>query len=73
MRHSSQPVRDNAIYAISDALLKDPNDVNAPAFVNTDKGFHSMLRTTCVATDGLYLSAVGIPTYGVPGLSLAAF
>ena len=86
--HSSQPVRDNAIYAMSDALLKirehefpaelsdttrvfferagaarkdamgaamvalskDPNDANAAAVVNTDKGFHSMLRTTCVAT-----------------------
>ncbi len=86
--HSSQPVRDNAIYAMSEALLKirdhefpaefsdttrvfferaggarndamgaamvalakDPNDANAAAVVNTDKGFHSMLRTTCVAT-----------------------
>jgi acetylornithine deacetylase/succinyl-diaminopimelate desuccinylase-like protein len=86
--HSSQPVRDNAIYAMSDALLKirehefpaefndttrvfferagaarkdalgaamvalakDPGNVAAAAVVNTDKGFHSMLRTTCVAT-----------------------
>lgn len=86
--HSSQPVRDNAIYAMSDALLKirehefpaefndttrvffaragaarkdamgaamaalakDPGDARAAALVNTDKGFHSMLRTTCVAT-----------------------
>lgn len=86
--HSSQPVRDNAIYAMSDALLKirghefpaefnattrvfferagaarkdamgaamvalakDPGDADAAALVNTDKGFHSMLRTTCVAT-----------------------
>jgi acetylornithine deacetylase/succinyl-diaminopimelate desuccinylase-like protein len=86
--HSSQPVRDNAIYAMSDALLKvrehefpaefndttrvfferaggarkdamgtamvalskDPGDADAAAVVNTDKGFHSMLRTTCVAT-----------------------
>ncbi|MBL0163265.1 MAG: M20/M25/M40 family metallo-hydrolase [Xanthomonadales bacterium] len=86
--HSSQPVRDNAIYAMSDALLKirghefpaefndttrvffsragaartdamgqamvalakDPGDATAAAVVNTDKGFHSMLRTTCVAT-----------------------
>jgi len=86
--HSSQPVRGNAIYAISDALLKirehefpaefnattrvfferagaarkdamgtamaalakDPGDADAAAVVNTDKGFHSMLRTTCVAT-----------------------
>jgi acetylornithine deacetylase/succinyl-diaminopimelate desuccinylase-like protein len=86
--HSSQPVRENAIYAMSDALLKirdhefpaefndttrvfferagaarkdamgaamvalakDPDDAKAAALVNTDKGFHSMLRTTCVAT-----------------------
>lgn len=86
--HSSQPVHDNAIYAMSDALLKirgyefpaefndttrvfferagaarkdamgaamvalakDPGDAEAAAVVNTDKGFHSMLRTTCVAT-----------------------
>jgi acetylornithine deacetylase/succinyl-diaminopimelate desuccinylase-like protein len=86
--HSSQPVRDNAIYAMSEALLKvrdhefpqefsdttrvfferagaarhdamgdamvalakDPNDARAAAVVNTDKGYHSMLRTTCVAT-----------------------
>jgi len=86
--HSSQPVRDNAIYAMSEALLKvgghefptefndttraffaragaarkdelgaamvalakDPGNASAEAVVNTDKGFHSMLRTTCVAT-----------------------
>lgn len=86
--HSSQPVRDNAIYAMSEALLKvrdhefpqefsdttrvfleragaarkgamgaamvalakDPNDAKAEAVVDTDKGYHSMLRTTCVAT-----------------------
>ena len=86
--HSSQPVRENAIYAMSEALLKvgghefptefndttraffaragaarkddlgaamvalakDPGDARAEAVVNTDKGFHSMLRTTCVAT-----------------------
>ena len=86
--HSSQPVRDNAIYAMSEALLKvrghefpaefndttrvfleragaarkdalgeamvalakDPDDAAAAAIVNADKGFHSMLRTTCVAT-----------------------
>jgi acetylornithine deacetylase/succinyl-diaminopimelate desuccinylase-like protein len=86
--HSSQPVRDNAIYAMADALLKirdyefpaefndttraffaragaarkdamgaamlalanDPDDAAAAAVVNTDKGFHSLLRTTCVAT-----------------------
>jgi acetylornithine deacetylase/succinyl-diaminopimelate desuccinylase-like protein len=86
--HSSQPVRANAIYDMSEALLKirdhefpqefsdttrlffertgaarkdalgaamvalakDPGDAKATAVVNTDKGYHSMLRTTCVAT-----------------------
>ena len=86
--HSSQPVRDNAIYAMSEALSKirdfefplefnattraffaragairpdamgkamvalaaNPDDKAAEAVVNTDKMFHSMLRTTCVAT-----------------------
>ena len=86
--HSSIPVRDNAIYAMSEALLKvrdhefpqefsdttrvffdragaarkdalgnamialakDPNDARAAALVNTDRAYHSMLRTTCVAT-----------------------
>ena len=86
--HSSRPVRDNAIYAMSDALLKirehefpselnattraffaragaarkdamgramaalakNPGNAKAEAVVNTDKGYHSMLRTTCVAT-----------------------
>ena len=32
------------------ALAKQPGDAAAAAIVNTDKGFHSMLRTTCVAT-----------------------
>jgi acetylornithine deacetylase/succinyl-diaminopimelate desuccinylase-like protein len=86
--HSSQPVRENAIYAMSDALLKirdfefpmefndttkayfakagairhdaigdamvalaaNPADKAAEAKVNTDKMLHSMLRTTCVGT-----------------------
>lgn len=86
--HSSTPVRDNAIYAMSDALLKvrehefpmefsdttraffaragaarsdamgkamvalskDPGDAAAQDLVNTDRYFHSVLRTTCVAT-----------------------
>lgn len=86
--HSSAPIKDNAIYALSQALLrirdyefplqfndvtrafflksgplkggdmgqamvalaKNPNDKAAEAIVNTDKAFHSMLRTTCVAT-----------------------
>jgi acetylornithine deacetylase/succinyl-diaminopimelate desuccinylase-like protein len=86
--HSSAPVRDNALYAISAALLKvrdhefptefndttraffskagtirkdelgpamtrlaaNPADSEAEKIVNTDKYFHSMLRTTCVGT-----------------------
>jgi len=32
------------------ALAKDPGDKAAEAIVNRDKGLHSMLRTTCVAT-----------------------
>jgi acetylornithine deacetylase/succinyl-diaminopimelate desuccinylase-like protein len=86
--HSSQPVRDNALYAMAEALLKvrdhefpqeftdttrvfferagaarkdalgdammalakNPDDTKAAALVNTDKGYHSMLRTTCVGT-----------------------
>ncbi|MEO5961879.1 MAG: M20/M25/M40 family metallo-hydrolase [Thermomonas sp.] len=86
--HSSTPVRENAIYAMSDALLKirdhefpmeftdttraffakagaarsdamgkamvalsgNPADAKAQAMVNTDRYFHSLLRTTCVGT-----------------------
>lgn len=86
--HSSTPVRDNAIYALADALVKvrdhdfairfnpttrayfakagaargddlgaamvalsrNPDDHAAEAIVNRDRLFHSMLRTTCVAT-----------------------
>jgi len=86
--HSSGPVRENAIYAMSDALVRilehefpaefsdttraffakagalrsdelgpamqrlaaDPGEAAAEAIVNTDRFFHSMLRTTCVAT-----------------------
>ncbi|MBN8502710.1 MAG: M20/M25/M40 family metallo-hydrolase [Sphingomonadales bacterium] len=86
--HSSQPVRENAIYAMGDAVGKvrdyefplefndttraffskagpmrnddtgkamvalaaDPADRAAEAIVNKDKMLHSMLRTTCVAT-----------------------
>jgi acetylornithine deacetylase/succinyl-diaminopimelate desuccinylase-like protein len=82
------PVRDNAIYAMSDALAKirdlefplqlndttraffagsgksrggalgqamvaitaNPQDRAAEALLNEDRSFHSMLRTTCVAT-----------------------
>jgi acetylornithine deacetylase/succinyl-diaminopimelate desuccinylase-like protein len=86
--HSSIPIRDNAIYELSDALAKvrdhefpvkfsettkmffakagavrgdalgqamialsrDPNDAAAEAMVSKDRSYHSMLRTTCVAT-----------------------
>jgi len=90
--HSSIPVRENAIYALSDALVKlrdydfpaelsdttrafftkagaargdamgkamqavAANPIGSPAFVeaeklvNTDRTYHSKLRTTCVAT-----------------------
>ena len=86
--HSSAPIRDNAIYALSDALGKvrdlefpveftdttrafftkmgklrgdtvgqamvaisaNPADHAAEGVVNQDKTLHSMLRTTCVAT-----------------------
>ena len=86
--HSSQPVRDNAIYVMGDALAKvrdlefpvefndttrafftgvgkarhdavgaamlaivaNPKDKRAEAVLNQDKMLHSMLRTTCVAT-----------------------
>jgi acetylornithine deacetylase/succinyl-diaminopimelate desuccinylase-like protein len=86
--HSSIPIRDNAIYELSDALSKvrdhefpvkfsdttrvffakagavradelghamvalsrDPHDAAAEATVSKDRSYHSMLRTTCVAT-----------------------
>jgi acetylornithine deacetylase/succinyl-diaminopimelate desuccinylase-like protein len=32
------------------AISRDPGDKAAEAVLNRDKGFHSMLRTTCVAT-----------------------
>ena len=86
--HSSIPVRDNAIYELSDALVKlrefefpvmltdttkaffsrlgaqrkdevgkamlavvaNPQDKAAVAILDQDRTFHSMLRTTCVAT-----------------------
>jgi acetylornithine deacetylase/succinyl-diaminopimelate desuccinylase-like protein len=32
------------------ALSKDPNDAAAEAIVSKDRSYHSMLRTTCVAT-----------------------
>src|SRR6267154_284021 len=86
--HSSIPIRDNAIYELSDALSKvrdhefplklsdttrvffakagaargdelghamvalsqNQNDAAAEAIVSKDRAYHSMLRTTCVAT-----------------------
>jgi acetylornithine deacetylase/succinyl-diaminopimelate desuccinylase-like protein len=86
--HSSIPIRDNAIYELSDALTKvrdhefpvqlsdttrafftkagaarsdelgramialaqNPADGAAEAIVSKDRSYHSMLRTTCVAT-----------------------
>jgi len=86
--HSSIPIRDNAIYELSDALVKvrehefpmklsdttraffakagaarndelgtamaalskNPDDKAAEAIVSKDRSYHSMLRTTCVAT-----------------------
>jgi acetylornithine deacetylase/succinyl-diaminopimelate desuccinylase-like protein len=86
--HSSAPVKENAIYQLSDALIRlrgydfpvmltdttkayfrtagaargdamgramitlaaNPRDTAALALVDTDKSYHSMLRTTCVAT-----------------------
>src|SRR6202020_1906212 len=86
--HSSIPIRDNAIYDLSDALTKvrdhefpvkmtdttraffakagaaraddvgramvalsqNPADKAAEAIVSKDRSYHSMLRTTCVAT-----------------------
>src|SRR5215469_8357906 len=86
--HSSIPIRDNAIYELSDALIKvrehefpvkftdttraffakagaarhdelgqamvalskNPDDKAAEAIVSRDRSYHSMLRTTCVAT-----------------------
>ncbi|RVT92529.1 M20/M25/M40 family metallo-hydrolase [Sphingomonas crocodyli] len=86
--HSSVPIRDNAIYELSDAIAKvrdfefpvtlsdttrayfaklgasrkdamgaamlaiskNPADAEAAATLSTDRSFHSMLRTTCVAT-----------------------
>jgi acetylornithine deacetylase/succinyl-diaminopimelate desuccinylase-like protein len=86
--HSSIPIRDNAIYELSDALTKvrdhefpvkftdttriffakagaargdevgramvalsqNPGDTAAEAIVSKDRSYHSMLRTTCVAT-----------------------
>jgi acetylornithine deacetylase/succinyl-diaminopimelate desuccinylase-like protein len=42
--------RGDALGAAMIALAKDPNDKAAEAVVDRDRSYHSMLRTTCVAT-----------------------
>jgi acetylornithine deacetylase/succinyl-diaminopimelate desuccinylase-like protein len=42
--------RDDAMGQAMIALAKDPTDQAAEAIVSTDRAYHSMLRTTCVAT-----------------------
>jgi acetylornithine deacetylase/succinyl-diaminopimelate desuccinylase-like protein len=42
--------RDDDIGHAMVALAKDPDDKAAEAIVSTDRSYHSMLRTTCVAT-----------------------
>ncbi|QUD90697.1 M20/M25/M40 family metallo-hydrolase [Phenylobacterium montanum] len=42
--------RHDALGAAMVALAKDPTDKAAEKVVNTDRTYHSMLRTTCVAT-----------------------
>ncbi|MBS0331254.1 MAG: M20/M25/M40 family metallo-hydrolase, partial [Proteobacteria bacterium] len=42
--------RDDQMGRAMVAISKDPNDKAAEAELNKDRGFHSMLRTTCVAT-----------------------
>ncbi len=42
--------RDDDLGKAMIALSKDPKDRAAEAIVNRDRSFHSMLRTTCVAT-----------------------
>jgi acetylornithine deacetylase/succinyl-diaminopimelate desuccinylase-like protein len=46
----SGAARGDAMGAAMMALAKDPTDKAAEAMVNTDRSYHSMLRTTCVAT-----------------------
>jgi acetylornithine deacetylase/succinyl-diaminopimelate desuccinylase-like protein len=43
-------VRGDAMGEAMIALANDPSDAKAEATVNTDKTYHSLLRTTCVAT-----------------------
>ncbi|MFI4966301.1 MAG: M20/M25/M40 family metallo-hydrolase [Caulobacterales bacterium] len=42
--------RDDATGRAMVAIARDPTDTAAEAELNKDRGFHSMLRTTCVAT-----------------------
>ena len=42
--------RTDAVGKAMVAIAKDPTDKAAEAELNKDRGFHSMLRTTCVAT-----------------------
>lgn len=46
----SGAVRNDEMGRAMIALAKDPADKAAEAIVNTDRGYHSNLRTTCVAT-----------------------
>jgi acetylornithine deacetylase/succinyl-diaminopimelate desuccinylase-like protein len=42
--------RKDAMGAAMLAIVKNPQDKEAEKTLNTDRGYHSMLRTTCVAT-----------------------
>src|SRR4029077_21085221 len=42
--------RDDELGHAMVALAKNPDDAAAAALVSKDRGYHSMLRTTCVAT-----------------------
>jgi len=42
--------RDDAMGRAMVAIVANPSDSAAEKLLNTDRGFHSMLRTTCVAT-----------------------
>ena len=44
------PVAGGEMGAAMTAIVANPNDAQANAILSRDKGFHSMLRTTCVAT-----------------------
>ena len=47
---TTDDARKDPLGAAMVALARDPGDAGAAAVVNTDKAFHSMLRTTCVGT-----------------------